>query len=388
MVDYNNILSDKVKNIKPSGIRKFFDILGTMNNVISLGVGEPDFDTPFAIKRAGIQSIEKGNTFYSSNLGLPKLREEISNNFHKLNNIKYNPLDEVLVTAGASEAIDNALRAIITDGDEVLIPEPSFVCYTPLTALAGGVPVPVPLDINDDFKLTPQKLKNAITPKTKVLILSFPCNPTGAIMTRDELCEIAKILEDTNIIVISDEIYSHLTYDTGHTSFASIPNMRERSIIINGFSKSYAMTGWRLGYVLAPREIISAICKIHQFAIMSAPSVSQYAGIEALQSGDDDILRMKNEYNIRRKFLFNELNSMGLKCFEPFGAFYMFPCIKSTKLSSEEFCEKLLTQQKVAVIPGNAFGECGEGFIRISYSYSLKHLMEACKRIRIFLETL
>lgn len=388
MVDYNNILSDKVKNIKPSGIRKFFDILGTMDNVISLGVGEPDFDTPFAIKRAGIMSIEKGNTFYSSNLGLPKLREEICNSFKKLYGVEYNPNDEVLVTVGGSEAIDNALRAIITDGDEVLIPEPSFVCYTPLTTLAGGVPVSIPLDIKDDFKLTPKKLKNAITDKTKVLILSFPCNPTGAIMTRDELSEIAKVLEGTNIIIISDEIYSHLTYDISHTSFANIPNMRERCIIINGFSKSYAMTGWRLGYVLGPREIISAICKIHQFAIMSAPSVSQYAGIEALKSGDDDILRMKNEYNIRRKFLFNELNSMGLKCFEPFGAFYMFPCIKSTKLSSEEFCEKLLTQQKVAVIPGNAFGECGEGFIRISYSYSLHHLMEACKRIRIFLETL
>lgn len=388
MVDYNNILSDKVKNIKPSGIRKFFDILGTMDNVISLGVGEPDFDTPFAIKRAGIQSIEKGNTFYSSNLGLPKLREEICKSFSNFYGVKYSAKDEVLVTVGGSEAIDNALRAIISDGDEVLIPEPSFVCYTPLTTLAGGVPVSIPLNIDDDFKLTPEKLKNAITPKTKVLILSFPCNPTGAIMTRDELCEIAKILEGTNIIVISDEIYSHLTYDTVHTSFASIPNMRERSIVINGFSKSYAMTGWRLGYVLGPREIISAICKIHQFAIMSAPSVSQYAGIEALKSGNDDILRMKNEYNIRRKYLFNELNSMGLKCFEPFGAFYMFPCIESTKLSSEEFCEKLLTQQQVAVIPGNAFGECGEGFIRISYSYSLNHLMEACKRIRIFLESL
>lgn len=388
MVDYNNILSDKVKNIKPSGIRKFFDILGTMENVISLGVGEPDFDTPFSIKRAGIQSIEKGNTFYSSNLGLPELRQEICNSFNKLYGVTYNPIDEVLVTVGASEAIDNALRAIINSGDEVLIPEPSFVCYTPLTTLAGGVPVSIQLDIKDNFKLTAQKLKNAITPKTKVLILSFPCNPTGAIMTYDELYEIGKILEDTNIIVISDEIYSQLTYDINHTSFASIPNMRERSIIINGFSKSYAMTGWRLGYTLGPRDIISAICKIHQFAIMSAPSVSQYAGIEALKSGNDDILRMKNEYNIRRKFLFNELNSMGLKCFEPFGAFYMFPCIKSTKLSSEEFCEKLLTDQQVAVIPGNAFGESGEGFIRVSYSYSLNHITEACRRIRIFLQTL
>lgn len=388
MVDVSELLSDRVKMVKPSGIRKFFDIVTTMTDAISLGVGEPDFDTPWQVRRAGIVSLEKGKTFYTSNSGLIELRREISNLYEKKFNVSYDPDHEVLVSVGGSEAIDNAIRAFVSNGDEVLVVEPSFVCYTPLTILAGGTPVPIATKVEDRFKLTPELLRAAITPKTKVLILPFPNNPTGGIMTRDELEAIAEVLRDTNIIVISDEIYCDLTYHGSHVCFADIEGMRERTIVIGGFSKSYAMTGWRLGWAVAPKEIIEPILKIHQFGIMSAPTTAQFAGIEALRSGDDDIEHMRTQYDIRRRYLMEELHDMGLECFEPEGAFYMFPSIKSTGLTSEEFCERLLLEQKVAVIPGNAFGESGAGHVRISYSYSMQHLREAMSRMRIFIDSL
>lgn len=388
MVDYSKILSERVQSVKPSGIRKFFDLASTMDDVISLGVGEPDFETPWQVRRAGIISLEKGRTFYTSNWGLQQLRDEIAGLALRRYDLFYDPQDEILVTVGGSEAIDNALRAFISIGDEVLIPEPCFVCYDPLTTMAGGVPVAIPTVAEEGFKLTPERLRAAITPKTKVLILPYPNNPTGAIMNRQELEAIAEVLRDTNIVVISDEIYCMLTYQGEHVSFAQIDGMQERTIVIDGFSKSYAMTGWRLGWAMGPRELMQPICKIHQFGIMCAPTTAQFAGIEAIRTGDDDIIHMRSQYDIRRRFLVSELRSMGLSCFEPHGAFYVFPSIASTGLTSEEFCNRLLQEQRVAVIPGNAFGASGEGHIRISYSYSMQHLREACRRMRIFLENL
>lgn len=388
MIDYSKVLSERVQAVKPSGIRKFFDLASTMKDVISLGVGEPDFETPWQVRRAGIASLEKGRTFYTSNWGLQQLRDEIAGLALRRYDLFYDPHDEIVVTVGGSEAIDNALRAIVSLGDEVLIPEPSFVCYTPLTTLAGGVPVAIPTVAEEGFKLTPERLRAAITPKTKALILPYPNNPTGAIMNRQELEAIADVLRDTNIVVISDEIYCMLTYQGEHVSIAQIDGMRERTIVIDGFSKSYAMTGWRLGWAMGPRELMKSICKIHQFGIMCAPTTAQFAGIEAIRTGNDDIIHMRSQYDIRRRFLVSELRSMGLECFEPHGAFYVFPSVKSTGLTSEEFCNRLLQEQHVAVIPGDAFGESGAGHIRISYSYSMAHLREACSRIRDFLQTL
>lgn len=388
MVDYSQILSDRVQAVRPSGIRKFFDLASTMKDVISLGVGEPDFETPWQVRRAGITSLEKGRTFYTSNWGLQQLRDEIAGLALRRYDLFYDPHDEILVTVGGSEAIDNALRAFVSLGDEVLIPEPCFVCYTPLTTLAGGVPVAIPTVAEEGFKLTPERLRAAITPRTKALILPYPNNPTGAILNRQELEAIAEVLRDTNIVVISDEIYCMLTYQGEHVSFAQIDGMRERTIVIDGFSKSYAMTGWRLGWAMGPRELMKSICKIHQFGIMCAPTTAQFAGIEAIRTGDDDIVHMRSQYDIRRRFLVSELRSMGLDCFEPHGAFYVFPSIKSTGLSSEEFCNRLLQEQHVAVIPGDAFGQSGEGHVRISYSYSMGHLREACNRIRTFIQNL
>ena len=388
MIDYSKILSERVQAVKPSGIRKFFDLASTMKDVISLGVGEPDFETPWQVRRAGIASLEKGRTFYTSNWGLQQLRDEIAGLALRRYDLFYDPHDEIVVTVGGSEAIDNALRAIVSLGDEVLIPEPSFVCYTPLTTLAVGVPVAIPTVAEEGFKLTPERLRAAITPKTKALILPYPNNPTGAIMNRQELEAIADVLRDTNIVVLSDEIYCMLTYQGEHVSIAQIDGMRERTIVIDGFSKSYAMTGWRLGWAMGPRELMKSICKIHQFGIMCAPTTAQFAGIEAIRTGDDDIIHMRSQYDIRRRFLVSELRSMGLECFEPHGAFYVFPSIKSTGLTSEEFCNRLLQEQHVAVIPGDAFGESGAGHVRISYSYSMAHLREACSRIRDFLQTL
>ncbi|MBS5165610.1 MAG: aminotransferase class I/II-fold pyridoxal phosphate-dependent enzyme [Butyricicoccus pullicaecorum] len=388
MVDYSKILSERVQSVKPSGIRKFFDLASTMDDVISLGVGEPDFETPWQVRRAGITSLEKGRTFYTSNWGLQQLRDEIAGLALRRYDLFYDPQDEILVTVGGSEAIDNALRSFVSIGDEVLIPEPCFVCYEPLTTMAGGVPVSIPTVAEEDFKLTPERLRAAMTPKTKALILPYPNNPTGAIMNRQELEAIADVVRDTNIVVISDEIYCMLTYQGEHVSFAQIDGMRERTIVVDGFSKSYAMTGWRLGWAMGPRELMQPICKIHQFGIMCAPTTAQFAGIEAIRTGDDDIIHMRSQYDIRRRFLVSELRSMGLSCFEPHGAFYVFPSIASTGLTSEEFCNRLLQEQRVAVIPGNAFGASGEGHIRISYSYSMQHLREACRRMRIFLENL
>ncbi len=388
MLDYDSLLSERVKVVKPSGIRKFFDYAATMQDVISLGVGEPDFETPWQIRRAGIQSLEKGKTFYTSNWGLADLRREIAGLVQRRYGLSYSPDKEVLVTVGGSEGIDNAIRAIVSIGDEVLIPEPSFVCYTPLTIMAGGVPVPLPTYEKDQFKLTPETLRAAITPKTKLLILPYPNNPTGAIMTRDELEAIAAVLRNTNIAVISDEIYCSLTYEDRHVCFAELPGMRERTIVIDGFSKSYAMTGWRLGWALGPRELMTQICKLHQFGIMCAPTTAQFAGIEAIRSCDEEVTHMRKQYDIRRRFLVSELRDIGMSCFEPKGAFYVFPHIPDCGLTSEEFCSRLLLEQRVAVVPGSAFGESGEGHVRISYSYSMSHLREDCHRLRAFLKTL
>lgn len=389
MVNYESLLSRRVREVKPSGIRKFFDAAAAMPDAISLGVGEPDFETPWQIRRAGIQSLEKGQTFYTSNWGLAELRREIAALAHRKYGLTYDDAKEILVTVGGSEAIDNAIRALVDPGDEVLIPEPSFVCYTPLTQMAGGVPVPLPTVAEEQFKLTPERLKAAITPRTKVLILPYPNNPTGAVMTRAELEAIAAVLRDTNIIVLSDEIYCSLTYGPErHVCFAELDGMAERTIVIDGFSKSYAMTGWRLGWCMGPRELMQPICKIHQFGIMSAPTTAQFAGIEAIRTGDDDVAHMRTQYDIRRRYLLGELHGMGLSCFEPQGAFYMFPSIRSTGLSSEEFCERLLAEQHVAVVPGSAFGASGADHVRISYSYSMNHLREACTRMHKFLQTI
>lgn len=388
MINYDEVLCDKIKNIKPSGIRKFFDLAGAVENVISLGVGEPDFQTPWSVRKTAIDTLEKKRIVYSANSGLTELRTEISKYIQRKNNINYNSEEEIIVTVGGSEAIDISIRALVNPGDEVLIVEPCFVCYAPIVELTGGVPVSLNTRIEDNFKLTPELLREKITDKTKLLILPFPNNPTGAIMTREDLEKIADVLRDTNIMILSDEIYSELTYGRKHCSIAEIDEMRERTIIVDGFSKAFAMTGWRLGYLAAPKPIVSQILKIHQYVVMCSPTISQYAAIEALRHCDREVKNMVAEYNVRRRLLVDSFNKMGLTCFNPEGAFYVFPCIKSTGLSSEEFCEKLLENQKVAVVPGNAFGENGEGFIRVSYAYSLKHLMEAIKRIQAFIDNL
>ena len=383
-----NPLSDKIVSIQPSGIRKFFDIVSEMKDAISLGVGEPDFDTPWHIRDEGIYSLEKGRTFYTSNAGLKELKIEICNYLKRRFDVEYDYNKEVMVTVGGSEAIDIALRAMLNPGDEVLIPQPSYVSYTPCTVLADGVPVTIQLEEKDKFRLTKEKLLEKITPKTKVLILPFPNNPTGSIMEPEDLAEIAKICIEKDLFVISDEIYSELTYLEKHVTIASLPGMWERTIVINGFSKSHAMTGWRLGYACGPRIIIEQMLKIHQFAIMCAPSTSQYAGVEALRNGDEDVAAMREEYNGRRRYLLHRFKEMGLSCFEPFGAFYVFPCIKEFGMTSEEFATELLNQQKLAVVPGTAFGDCGEGFVRISYAYSLDNLKKAMNRMEAFITDL
>ncbi|SEL04056.1 aminotransferase [Ruminococcus sp. YRD2003] len=388
MIDYDKVLSDKIKNVKPSGIRKFFDIAGTMEGVISLGVGEPDFSTPWVIRKAAIQVLERKHIIYGPNKGVLPLRQAISRRIENKHGVKYDPDNEVIVTVGGSEAIDLAVRGLLDPGDEVLVVEPCFVCYAPLVELMGGVAVSVPTRLENNFKLTVDDLRGKITERTKMLILPFPNNPTGAIMTREDLEPIAELLRDTNIIVLTDEIYSELTYGRKHFSIIELEGMRERTIYVNGFSKAYAMTGWRLGYLAAPAPIVSQISKIHQYGIMCSPYISQNAAVVALDSCDDEVAKMVGEYNIRRRFLVSEFNRLGLTCFDPEGAFYVFPCIKSTGLSSEEFCERLLYENKVAAVPGSAFGESGEGYIRISYAYSLKHLMEAMERIEQFLNKL
>ena len=385
MIDYTKILSETVVGIKPSGIRKFFDIASTMEGVISLGVGEPDFRTPWQIRSAGIHSLERGRTKYSANRGLEELRQEIAKYVERKYSVSYSPASDILVTVGGSEAIDAAVRAIVNPGDEVIIPQPSYVCYEPITRLAGGVPVIINTKAENDFKITPAELLTAITEKTKALILPYPCNPTGAIMEKEDLEAIAKILRDKNIIVISDEIYAELTFGATHTSIASIEGMKERTLLINGFSKTFSMTGWRLGYVCGPAPILKQITKIHQFAIMCAPTTSQYAAIEALRSCDADVERMKEEYDMRRKIIVKGFSDIGLECREPKGAFYAFPSIKSTGMTSDEFCEKLLYSKRVAIVPGTAFGDSGEGFVRASYCYSVEHIKEALSRIAEFL---
>lgn len=388
-MESQSFLNKRIQRVKPSGIRKFFDIANEMEDVISLSIGEPDFTTPWHIREAGIRSIEKGRTWYSPNRGFLELREEISRYYQRRFGLEYDPASEVLVTVGGSEAIDNCIRVLVEEGDEVLIPEPSFVCYVPLTQMAGGIPVPIVTKAEDQFRLTAAALREKITEKTKLLVLPYPNNPTGGIMKKEDLEEIAQVLRETNILVLSDEIYSELTYGgINHVSIASLPGMRERTIVVNGFSKSYAMTGWRLGYALAPKEILAPMTKLHQFAIMSSPSTAQFAAVEALRHGDQDIAGMRSEYDIRRRFLVDGLRSIGLDCFEPQGAFYVFPSIQRTGLSSEEFCQRLIYAEKVAVVPGNAFGNSGEGFVRISYSYSLKHLAEALGRIARFIKIL
>ena len=374
--------------MKPSGIRKFFDIAAQMDNVISLGVGEPDFQTPWNVRQAAITSLEKGKTKYTANSGLAELRKAISENIRKNTGVSYCENDEIIVTVGGSEGIDISIRTLIESGDEVLIVEPCFVCYAPIVSLCGGVPVSVQTTEETQFRLTPEMLREKITDKTKLLILPFPNNPTGAIMERSDLEAIAEVIRDTNILILSDEIYSSLTYGTKHCSIIEIEGMKERTIYVNGFSKAYAMTGWRLGYVAGPKPIIKQMLKIHQYGIMSSPTVSQYAAVEALENCDEDIVKMRDEYDMRRRWLVKALNDIGLTCFEPKGAFYVFPSIKSTGLTSEEFCERLVYEHNVAVVPGNAFGECGEGYIRISYAYSLKHIMTAIDRIKEFLADL
>lgn len=383
-----NFLSDKIVNIKPSGIRKFFDIVSEIEDAISLGVGEPDFDTPWHIRDEGIYAFERGKTFYTSNAGLKDLRLEISKYLQRSQNVTYDSDCEILVTVGGSEAIDIGLRAVINPGDEVIIPQPSYVSYEPCAILAGAKPVILELRAEDEFRLTPELLLSKITEKTKILILPFPNNPTGAIMEREDLEKIAKILIEKDILVMSDEIYSELTYSGKHVSITSIKGMKERTILINGFSKAYAMTGWRLGYACGPKEIIKQMTKIHQYAIMCAPTTSQYAAIEALKNGDEDVLKMRQAYNMRRRFLMDAFKKMNLKCFEPFGAFYVFPCIKEFGMTSEEFATRFLKEEKVAVVPGTAFGDCGEGFLRISYAYSLENLKIAIGRLEKFVEKL
>ena len=388
MIDYSKVFNTTVSEMKPSGIRRFFDIAATMEGVISLGVGEPDFQTPWHIRKAGIASLERGKTKYTSNSGLMPLREEISRYVERKYGVKYNPENEILISVGGSEAIDGVIRAITEVGDEIIIPQPSYVCYEPMTALAGGKPVIIETRAEDDFKLTAEALKAAITPKTKALILPYPCNPTGAIMEKEDLEKIAEVLKDTNIIVISDEIYAELTFGKRHVSFASIEGMWDRTVTINGFSKTFSMTGWRLGYACGPREIIKNVTKIHQYAIMCAPTTAQYAAIEALKNGDEAVENMKQEYDRRRKLMVSSFNEIGMTCREPKGAFYTYPSIKVSGMSSDEFCEKLLMEEKVALVPGTAFGKGGEGFIRASYCYSTEHIIEAIERTEKFLKKL
>lgn len=383
-----NFLSDKVMQIQPSGIRKFFDIVSEMKDAISLGVGEPDFDTPWHIREEGIYSLEKGRTFYTSNAGLKELKIEICNYLKRKFEVDYSYENEVLVTVGGSEAIDIALRAVVNPKDEVIIPQPSYVSYLPCAVLADAVPVIVKLKEEDEFRLTKQQLLDSITEKTKVVILPFPNNPTGAVMRRKDLEEIAQVIIEKDLLVISDEIYSELSYGEKHVSIASLPGMKERTILINGFSKSYAMTGWRLGYAAGPAEIIKQMLKIHQFAIMCAPTTSQYAAVAALKNGDKDVEQMREAYNQRRRYLVHALREMGMDCFEPFGAFYVFPSIKKFGMTSEEFANRLLQEEKVAVVPGTAFGDCGEGFLRISYAYSLEDLKKALERLERFVRKL
>ena len=381
-------ISKTVIGLKKSGIRKFFDIVSEMKDVISLGVGEPDFDTPWHIREEGIYALEKGKTFYTSNAGLKELRYEISNYLKRTQNIIYNPDNEIIVTVGGSEAIDIGLRAMINVGDEVIIPQPSYVSYEPCAVLAGATPVIIDLKEENEFRLTADELKNAITNKTRILILPFPNNPTGAIMEQKDLEEIARVCIENDIYVMSDEIYGELSYKEKHVSIASIAGMKERTILINGFSKAYAMTGWRLGYACGPKEIIEQMVKIHQYAIMCAPTISQYSAVEALKKGDEDVKLMRESYNQRRRFLMNAFNEMGLKCFEPYGAFYVFPCIKEFGMTSEEFAMKFLEEEHVAVVPGTAFGDSGEGFLRISYAYSIENLKKAMTRLKRFVEKL
>lgn len=383
-----NPLSDKIVNIEPSGIRKFFDIVSEMKDAISLGVGEPDFDTPWHIRDEGIYTLEQGKTFYTSNAGLKELKEEICKYLHRRMQLTYHPDKETIVTVGGSEAIDVALRVMLNPGDEVIIPQPSYVSYLPCTIMADGKPVIIELKHENEFRLTKEELLAAITPKTKILILPFPNNPTGAIMEKRDLEEIAQVCVEKDIFVISDEIYSELSYAGNHVSIASMPGMKERTIVINGFSKSYAMTGWRLGYAVGPKAIIEQMIKLHQFAIMCAPTNSQYAAVSALKNGDKDVEEMREAYNQRRRYLMHRFKEMGLECFEPFGAFYVFPCIKEFGMTSDAFATRLLTEEKVAVVPGTAFGACGEGFLRISYAYSLENLKIALERIERFIERL
>ncbi|NFE59673.1 aminotransferase class I/II-fold pyridoxal phosphate-dependent enzyme [Clostridium botulinum] len=380
-----NMIKKNVREMPPSGIRKYFDMINEMEGVISLGVGEPDFVTPWNVREAGIYSLEKGHTHYSSNAGFIELRHEISKYLYRRFNLSYNPTDEIIVTVGGSEGIDIALRALVGPGDEVIIPEPSFVAYKGCTTFTGATPKVINLRAEDEFKLTPELLEEAITPKTKVVIIPFPNNPTGAIMTREELTKIVEVLKDKDIIVISDEIYAELCYDEEHVSIASFPEMRDKTLVINGFSKAYAMTGWRLGYLCGHPTLIDAMKKIHQYAIMCSPTTAQYAAIEAMKNGDKNVQTMVREYNRRRRVLVDGFRKMGLDCFEPLGAFYVFPSIKSTGMTSDEFCEQLLINEKVLTVPGNAFGDCGEGFIRACYASSMDNIMEALKRIERFI---
>ena len=385
-MNFEKLLNPTLTSLPPSGIRKLFDIAATMDDVISLGIGEPDFPTPWHIRNAAINTLEKSRTKYTPNAGMPELRREISAYMKRKFNLSYEPNKQVLITVGGSEAIDNAMRAFLQPGDEVIVPLPSFVCYGPLAQMCGGKVIPINLQAKDNFKLTPKLLKAAITDKTKILVLPFPNNPTGSIMEKDDLEAIAEVLRGTDIIVISDEIYSELNYtDTRHISIAEIPDMKERTIIVNGFSKTYSMTGWRLGFACAAPEIIAQMTKLHQYAIMCAPTTSQFAAIEALRNGDEDVKAMKEEYNYRRKFIVKGFNDLGLQCFEPLGAFYCFPCIKSTGMTSDDFCNKLLHEEKVAIVPGTAFGESGEGFVRVSYAYSIDHIKKALDAIGRFL---
>ena len=387
-MNYDQIISQKIQNIKPSGIRKFFDILEEMTDAISLGIGEPDFVTPWHIRDAGIYSLERGHTKYTSNAGMLELRREIANYLRRRFELEYDYTNQILVTVGGSEAIDLAIRVLVNPGDEVIIPVPSFVCYGPLTEMAGGVPVYVELTAENGFRLTPEQLKAAITPRTKALVLPFPSNPTGGIMERRDLEAIAQVLKDNDIMVISDEIYAELTYGQRHVSPANLTQLYDRTVVVNGFSKSHAMTGWRMGYVCAPQPVIAAMTKLHQFGIMSAPTTSQYAAIEAMRSGDEDIAHMREEYDSRRRYLVENLNRIGLDCFEPKGAFYVFPCIRSSGLSSDEFCERFLREEKVAVIPGTAFGPGGEGYVRACYASSMRDLTESISRLDNFLQNL
>lgn len=388
-MDYQKVINSKIQSVKPSGIRKFFDIASEMDNVISLSVGEPDFKTPWHVREEGINSLQLGKTWYTPNRGFTALREEISNYYNRRFNLKYDPATQVLVTVGGSEAIDVAIRCLAGPGDEVIIPQPSFVCYEPLTLMAGATPVLMDTKVENEFRVVPEDLEKAITDKTKLLILPYPNNPTGGIMEKEDLEKIAQVIKKHDIMVLSDEIYAELTYnEQRHISIANIDGMYERTVVVNGFSKSYAMTGWRLGYALGPTEILSQMTKLHQFCIMSAPTTAQYAAIEALKKGDNDIESMRSEYEMRKNFIVGSFEKLGLTCFEPKGAFYCFPCIKSTGLSSEEFCTRLIKEKHVAVVPGNAFGESGEGFIRVSYCNSLANISKAMKRIESFLQEL